>query len=234
MKDKASYVQTMFTAIAGRYDLLNSLLSFQQDRAWRRLVASRANLQPGDLALDIATGTGKMAQLLAQHNSKSKIVGIDFCPDMLDKARDNLANSPHRERIQLLSGDALRLPFSDNSFDCVTIVFALRNVVSIANAFHEMIRVLKPGGRVVSLELTRPTSWFIRPLYHVYLHYIMPSIGRLVSGNREAYTYLPQSIMIFSSPQEVKRIMEEAGMKDVETHSLTLGTATVHTGIKGI
>jgi len=233
MEDKASYVQAMFTAIADRYDLLNSLLSFQQDGAWRRFAVSKSGLQPGGLALDVATGTAKMAQLLAQYNYGSRIVGVDFCPDMLDKARAKLADSSDGSRICLISGDVLGLPFPDNTFDCVSIGFALRNVVSIADAFREMARVVKPGGKAVSLELTRPASWFVSPIYHAYLCHIMPYIGRLISGNREAYSYLPRSILEFPSPREVKEIMEAAGLQRVETYRLTLGAATVHVGIKG-
>lgn len=232
-KDKAAYVQTMFTAIADRYDLLNSLLSFGRDRTWRKFAVSKCDLWPGAMALDIATGTGEMACLIAQYNSGSGVVGIDFCPNMLAKARVKLTISPNGKRIHLVSGDVLRLPFPNNTFDCVTIGFALRNVVSITDAFREMTRVVRPGGAVVSLELTRPASWLVRTIYYVYLCRIAPWIGGLISGKREAYTYLPQSILEFPSPLEVKRIMEAAGLERVETYYLTLGTATVHAGKKG-
>jgi len=233
MEDKAAYVQVMFSAIADRYDFLNRLLSLRQDEGWRRFAVSKSGLPPGGLALDVATGTAKMAQLLAQCNSGSRIVGVDFCPNMLDKARAKLADSSDGRGICLISGDVLSLPFPDNTFDCVTIGFALRNVVSIADAFREMARVVKSGGRVVSLELTRPSLRLVREVHYIYLCHIMPYIGRVISGSREAYTYLPRSILEFPSPQEVKKIMEEAGLERVETYRLTLGTATVHAGIKG-
>jgi len=233
IEDKASYMQAIFAAIADKYDFLNSLLSFRRDRAWREFAVSKSGLQPGGLALDVATGTAKMAQLLAQCNCGSRIVGVDFCPDMLDKARVKLTASPDGDGICLIAGDVIRLPFPGNTFDCVTIGFALRNVVSIADAFREMARVVKPGGKVVSLELTRPTSRLISPFYRVYLRHIMPYIGRLISGSREAYAYLPRSILEFPSPREVKKIMEAAGLQGVETYRLTFGAATVHVGIKG-
>lgn len=232
-EDKAAHMQAMFAAIADRYDLLNRLLSFRQDGGWRKFAISKSGLQPGGLALDAATGTGDMAQLLAQHNSGSRIVGIDFCPDMLAKAGAKLATSPDEERIHLIQGDVLRLPFPDKVFDCVIIGFALRNVISITDAFREIARVAKPGGRVVSVELSRPSSWLVRAIYNVYLRRIAPYVGGLISGNREAYTYLAQSILEFPSPREVKRIMEEVGLKGVETYRLTQGAATVHAGIKG-
>lgn len=232
-EDKATYVQTMFTAIADKYDFLNSLLSFGQDRAWRKFAVSKCSLSPGAMALDIATGTGEMACLLAQYNSGSSVVGIDFCPAMLAKAMAKLRTRPDRKRIYFVSGDALRLPFPDNTFDCVTIGFALRNVASVTDAFREMTRVVRPGGTVVSLELTRPASWLVRTIYYVYLCRIAPWVGGLISGKREAYTYLPQSILEFPSPLEMKRIMEAAGLERVDTYYLTMGTATVHAGRKG-
>ncbi len=232
-KDKAPYVQAMFTAIADRYDLLNSLLSFRRDGAWRRFTASRAILQTGGLALDVGTGTGELARHLARQNNESTILGLDFCPEMLQKAETKLTNSPGKKRIQLILGDILRLPFPDSTFDCVTISFALRNVADIAGAFHEMARVVKGGGRVVSLELTRPSPSLVRAVYYIYLHHIAPYIGGLLSGRREAYTYLPESILEFPSPEKVKEIMQQAGLQKVETHHLTLGAATVHIGTKG-
>ncbi len=232
MGDKVSEVQQMFTAIAGKYDLLNSLLSFGRDRAWRKFAVSKCSLQPGGLALDVATGTGEMARLLTQRYSESNIVGVDFSPDMLAQARAKLVTLPGGERIRLVAGDALGLPFPDNTFDCATSGFALRNVTDIAAAFREMARVVKPGGKAVSLELTRPSSRLIRTIYYFYIFRIAPRIGGLISGRREAYTYLPDSILEFPSPTEVKRIMEKAGLKKVETYRLTLGAATVHVGTK--
>ncbi|MFC2071944.1 class I SAM-dependent methyltransferase, partial [Chloroflexota bacterium] len=148
MQDKATYVQAMFTAIAHRYDLLNTLLSFRCDRAWRRFVASRSSLRPGGLALDAATGTAELARHLARQNSGSTIIGIDSCSDMLVRAEAKLATASERDKIQLFLGDVLKLPFPDNTFDCVTISFALRNVTSIPGAFREMARVAKPGSMV--------------------------------------------------------------------------------------
>ena len=232
MEDKATYVQALFTAIADRYDFLNLVLSFGRDRAWRKFVVSKSGLQPEGRAIDVATGTAEMARLLARCSRGSKIVGVDFCADMLTKARTKLITSPEGERIDLVLGDVLRLPFSDNVFDCVTMGFALRNVVSIADTFREMVRVVKPGGRVVSLDLTRPSSRLVKTIYYIYLCHIAPYIGGLISGKKEAYTYLPQSILEFTSPQEVKKIMEGVGLERVETYRLTLGTATVHTGVK--
>lgn len=216
----------MFTAIAGKYDRLNALLSFGRDRAWRRFVASQAHPGPGDLVLDVATGTGELARHLAERGSR--VVGVDFCPAMLARAR----GKPWAVKIELLLGDALRLPFQDSIFDCITIAFALRNVADIAQTFSELTRVTRPGGRVISLELTRPPSRLVRTCYYGYLLHLAPLIGGLLSGNQAAYRYLPDSILEFPSPQEVKAIMEGAGLEPVHTYRLTLGTATIHEGTK--
>jgi demethylmenaquinone methyltransferase/2-methoxy-6-polyprenyl-1,4-benzoquinol methylase len=222
----------MFSAIAGRYDLLNSLLSLRRDRAWRRSAASRAAPGTGGLALDVATGTGELARHLARQNGEVRVIGVDFCPEMLAKARAKFAGSPDGARVHLAIGDVLQLPFPDNTFDCVTIGFGLRNVTDIAATFAEMARVARPGGRVVSLELTLPSSSLLRGLYGRGLSRIAPLAGRVVSGNREAYTYLPDSILEFPSPEDVAQVMRDAGLGDVEVHRFTFGAATVHTGVK--
>lgn len=232
MKDKTMYVRAMFSAIADKYDLLNSLLSFGQDTAWRRFVVARSSLPFDGLVLDVATGTAELARHLARHSGGSRIVGVDFCSEMLAKAKAKRSAWRDGRRIELVLGDALRLPFPDASFDCVTIGFALRNVSSIEAAFSEMARVVKPGGRVVSLELTRPRSRLARAVYYLYLFRLAPYIGGLISGRREAYSYLPESIREFPSPEQVVRIMEEAGLERVETYRLSLGAATVQVGIK--
>lgn len=231
-EDKAAYVHALFTAIANSYDLLNSLLSFRRDGAWRTFAASKSGIHSGGLALDVATGTAELARHLARYNSESKIIGIDFCSEMLAKAKAKLANSSDRDRIELVLGDVLQLPFPDNTFDCVTSGFGLRNVSDIMVALQEMTRVAKSGAKVVSLELTRPSSSLVRGLHSFGLFWIAPYVGWLVSGNREAYTYLPESIKEFPSLEEVQEIMQNVGLRDVETYRLTMGIATVHAGIK--
>ena len=136
------------------------------------------------------------------------------------------------ERIHLIQGDALQLPFPDNTFDCVTIGFALRNVTSIASLFAEMNRVVKPGGKMVSLELTRPSARMLGPLHKLYIKVVIRCVGGIISGKWDAYNYLPRSILEFPSPQEVQKVMEAAGWRKVEIHRLTFGTATVQTGVK--
>jgi len=231
-QNKASYVNRMFTAIAPRYDLLNSLLSFRQDQGWRKFTVAQCRLPSGGLVLDVCTGTGEIARELARNHKDSRIVGIDLNPDMLARAKAKLAPLAAGKRVHLMMGDGLRLPFRDNTFNCATIGFALRNVTDVAAAFREMARVVQPRGRVISLELTRPTSPLVRAVYYVYLRRIAPFIGGIISGKREAYTYLPDSILEFPPPEAVAAIMQSVGLQQVATYRLTLGSATVHVGIK--
>jgi len=232
-EDKTAYVRAVFTAIADRYDLINSLLTLGRDGAWRRFAASKCRISPGELALDVATGTGELARHLSRRNHGSPIVGIDFCSGMLLKARAKFVSSSSDNAIELVLGDVLQLPFPDNTFDCVTIGFGLRNFADIDTAFYEIARVVKPRGRVVSLELTRPSSSPVRELHKFVLSRIVSCIGGLISGSKEAYAYLPDSIRGFPSPERVKEIMENAGLHEVEIRRLTLGAATVHVATKG-
>ena len=232
MDDKAASVRSTFSAIAGRYDLLNRVLSLGMDTGWRRLAVSRCTSDTGSVVLDVATGTGDMARLLAEQNSDCTVVGIDFCPDMLDIAKARITTGNNGGRIQLVQADALMLPFHDAAFDCAALGFALRNVVSIADTFREIARVLKPGGKVVSVELTRPRLPILKTLHSIYMWHFIKYVGGLISGNREAYTYLPRSIAEHIAPEEVKDLMRDAGFQEVEIHRLFYGTATVHAGKK--
>jgi len=229
--DKASYVQRMFAAIARRYDLLNTVLSLGFDKSWRKFVMARIDGVPHASILDIATGTGKIALLAARRHPESDVVGVDFCAEMMAVARV-IDRRFVDKRLHFVQGDALRLPFPDDTFDCLTIGFALRNVVSIDGLFREMVRVTKPGGRMVSLELTRPSLRLLGPLHKLYIKVGIRCVGGIVSGRWDAYSYLPRSILEFPSPEEVQKVMEAAGWSDVEIHRLTFGAATVHMGMK--
>jgi len=230
--DKPGYVRAMFTAIAGRYDFVNSVLSFGLDTGWRRFAASQAVMGPDGLALDVAAGTGELALHLARKDGRVTVVALDFCPDMLSRAGAKPTARDGGGRIEFVLGDVLRLPFADGIFDCVTIGFGLRNVADVHAAFREMSRVTRVGGSVVSLELTQPASPFARALHALWLSRVLPHLGRLISGSREAYEYLPHSIREFPSPEKVKSIMETVGLGDVKVHRLSGGIATVHVGAK--
>jgi len=249
MQPGADFVRAMFARIARCYDFMNRLMTLGRDRAWRRYVARQAALpqgglrpeacpersrraQPEGLALDVATGTADLALALARRYPHGRVVGLDFCPEMVDLGRVKVATTGQNLRVRFVIGDALQLPFADGCFDAVTSGFALRNVADIPQAFTEMGRVVKAGGRVICLEIARPTLPIFRQLFHLYFYRLVPLLGRVIAGQKEAYHYLPDSLSHFLSPGELKAVMERAGLSQVWYRRLMLGTVAVHVGIK--
>jgi demethylmenaquinone methyltransferase/2-methoxy-6-polyprenyl-1,4-benzoquinol methylase len=228
--EKARFVGEMFSRIAGRYDLMNALMTFGRHQAWRRVAARQTIAAPAGPALDLATGTGDLALALRRMHPDRLIVGADFSLGMLEVARRKLRDAGAR-RVRLAAADALRLPFGDRAFACVTSAFLLRNLADLEQGLREMTRVTCSGGRVVALEITQPTLPGFRPLFRVFFHGIVPRLGQLVGGDREAYTYLPQSVDRFVSPVELSALMERVGLSGVRYRRLGLGTVTVHTGV---
>jgi demethylmenaquinone methyltransferase/2-methoxy-6-polyprenyl-1,4-benzoquinol methylase len=227
MSDKATYVHRAFTAIANRYDLLNTLLSFNQDRRWRKSTVSALEMKGPEAILDVATGTGKLARELEKAvGAGSRVVGIDFCEPMLRKGR------AQTDSTTLVLATSESLPFPDNCFDGATIGFALRNVPDMEKTLREMTRVMKPGGSVVCLEFSRPRRAVMRSLHRLYLLRVLPIVGWLISGDKEAYLYLPRSIMEFPSAEELKAVMEKAGLERVRFRFLTWGVVAIHIGTK--
>jgi demethylmenaquinone methyltransferase/2-methoxy-6-polyprenyl-1,4-benzoquinol methylase len=230
MQPKADFVRAMFARIARCYDFMNRLMTLGRDRAWRRYVARQAALPQGGLALDVATGTADLALALTQHCPHGRVVGVDFCPEMIELGRAKVAAPGENPRLRFVIGDALQLPFMDDCFDAVTSGFALRNVADIRRAFAEMHRVVKTGGRVLCLEIARPTLPIFRQLFHLYFYRLVPLLGRAMAGQGEAYHYLPHSLTHFLSPEELKAVMEEVGLSRVWYRRLMLGTVAVHVG----
>ncbi len=228
--DKARYVQEMFTRIARRYDLMNGLMTGGRHHAWRRAAARMAEPQPGGMALDVATGTGDLALALLTETQVRRVVGVDFSDGMLRVGREKLRRLDPTGRVSLVAGDALRLPFPDKCFACVTSAFLLRNLADLAQGLAEMRRVTRPGGKVVALEITQPTLPGWSHLFAWYFHRFVPRLGAFVSGNREAYTYLPRSVDRFLPPAILCRLMEQVGLRDVGYRRLGLGTVTIHSG----
>ena len=218
----------MFDRIAPRYDRLNTLFSLDRDRAWRKRAAAAARLEPGQTAVDLCTGTGKLAhELLARVQPGGQVIGVDFSLAMLEVAR---AREP---AVRFLQGDVAALPLPDAVAHAVTIAFGYRNLVDRAAGLREMHRILKPGGRVVILEFTPPRSGRLLAAYRLYLERVMPAVaGSLRRSDGEAYRYLAESVQAFPASAQVSAQLEAAGFSRVESHPLTFGIAGVHAAIR--
>jgi demethylmenaquinone methyltransferase/2-methoxy-6-polyprenyl-1,4-benzoquinol methylase len=223
----------MFAGIAGRYDLLNHLLSGNVDKRWRRLVARtlQPSLVEGARVLDVACGTGDLSLVLDDAGA-GQVIGLDFCRPMLEVARRK-AEADSRA-VPFVEGDALRLPFADETFDAVTIAFGLRNLAGVADGLAELRRVLRPGGRVAVLEFSSPLMPGFHALFRFYFTRVLPRIGGLVSGSRGAYEYLPDSVSKFPDQKRLAELMREAGFESVVYRNLTGGIAALHTGTRAV
>jgi demethylmenaquinone methyltransferase/2-methoxy-6-polyprenyl-1,4-benzoquinol methylase len=231
--NKEESVRRMFSSIAERYDLLNSLLSFGLHHSWKRIAVEKAAVKSGDKALDVCTGTGDLAILLAKAVGPSgRVIGVDLSWKMLLVAERKARASGVSEGIRFIRGDAEALDFPADCFDKVTVAFGVRNVGSIIQAFREMHRVLVHGGRVACLEFSHPANSLLKALYDLYSFQFIPLVGRLVSRDPRAYLYLPTSIREFPDRESLKRTMEEAGFRDVAYRSLSGGIVAIHTGVK--
>jgi demethylmenaquinone methyltransferase / 2-methoxy-6-polyprenyl-1,4-benzoquinol methylase len=223
-------VARMFGRIAPRYDLLNTLMTFGMDAGWRRRAVAAAALSGHGRALDVGTGTGALALAVARAVPGGSVVGVDFAGPMIARAPGRAAAAGLDERTDFAQADALRLPFPDRSFDAVTSAFVVRNVADLGQAFREQARVLRPGGRVVCVELTRTRLPVFRHLFAWYFHRWVPLLGALVAGDAAAYTYLPESLDRFPRPSALADVMREAGLRDVRYELLGMGTVSLHVG----
>ncbi len=230
--EHARRVREMFATIAARYDLLNHLLSGNVDRKWRDLVAKTlyANLPgAGVRILDVACGTGDLS-LTLRASGDAQVVGLDFCRPMLEIAASKALRNGYR--LPFIEGDALDFPFRDGSFDAATIAFGLRNLASVEGGFRELLRVLKPGGRVAVLEFSKPETPVLRSLFRIYFTKVLPFFGGLISGSKSAYQYLPDSVSRFPDQKELALIMKEAGFEEITFKNLTGGIAALHLGTR--
>lgn len=227
--EKARRVREMFAGIAARYDLLNHLLSGNIDKRWRRLVARIVYqaLPPGGQILDVACGTGDLSLTLAG-SGDADVVGLDFCRPMLDIAATK--SLKRGAKIPFIEGDALALPFRESSFDAVTIAFGLRNLASVESGLSELLRVLRPGGKLAILEFSKPRYAIFRGLFKLYFTKLLPLLGGLISGSRGAYEYLPDSVSRFPDQKELSSLMKNAGFEEITYKNLTGGIAALHLG----
>ena len=224
-------IQTMFSTIAHRYDLLNKILSLGIDRSWRKFAISKLPEAENARFLDVATGTCDVAlEIIKRRPSGTKVVGVDFSEGMLKLGKEKVRNAGLEERIDVRFADVTALPFDDNTFDGSIIAFGIRNVQDYKKGISEMGRVVKSGGKVVVLEFTSVQNRFFMPFYRFYIKKVLPFIGEIISGKKGAYKYLPDSMLGFPSPEEFKSAMEETGLTDVKYYKLTFGITYVHVG----
>jgi len=227
LEQRDLFIRHVFSTVAPYLDVLSSGFSFGFDHLWRRQTIQRSGIQEGARVLDVCTGTGELAFLLAKKvGPQGSVTGADFCQEMLDRAR--IKSGQNHRNLSFILSDAKRLSFQDNTFDAVTVAFGMRNIPDTQLALTEIHRVLKPGGTFVCLELTRPHARWFRLLYELYVFKVMPVIGNLVLKTAAPYLYLPRSINAYYPPDEFKHIIAESGFAGVTVDSLTMGIATLY------
>lgn len=229
--NKKSQVAQMFNNIAGNYDFLNHFLSAGIDIVWRKKAVSLLAPHKPKVVLDIATGTADFALETLRLNP-DKIIGVDISEGMMAVGREKIAKRGLSGKIQLQYGDSENLPFEDSTFDAITVAFGVRNFENLSKGLAEMNRVLKPGGIAVVLEFSKPRSFPMKQLYQFYFKNILPLVGKFVSKDNAAYTYLPESVQAFPDGQDFLSIFEKVGFKKTKWHSLTFGISSIYTGIK--
>ncbi|HUN61621.1 MAG TPA: bifunctional demethylmenaquinone methyltransferase/2-methoxy-6-polyprenyl-1,4-benzoquinol methylase UbiE [Candidatus Sulfotelmatobacter sp.] len=229
-QEASRQVRDMFTRIAPRYDLLNHLLSGQMDRMWRARAAKELQFilsRPDSLVLDLCCGTGDLAFAL-QRKGPARVLGADFSHSMLTRARAKAASENDTSSMPFLEADALRLPFADASFHLVTSAFGFRNLANYEEGLREIFRVLKPGATLAILEFGEPPSGLLGDTYRFYTRTVLPKIGGWISGDAEAYSYLPKSVARFFRPEELVELLRQVGYTEIRYHLMTLGSVALH------
>jgi demethylmenaquinone methyltransferase/2-methoxy-6-polyprenyl-1,4-benzoquinol methylase len=232
---KVRMVGGVFDSVASRYDLMNDLMSGGVHRIWKRVAIELSGVRPGQQVLDVAGGTGDLTLRFAREVGPSgRVVLSDINAAMLGTGRDRLLDEGVCGNVDFALADAEALPFRDASFDCVTIAFGLRNVTRKDRALASMLRVLKPGGRLLVLEFSRPTSELLGKLYDAYSFGVIPKIGRLVAGDEDSYRYLAESIRMHPDQETLRDMMEDAGFERCDYHNLTGGIVAIHRGFRAL
>ncbi|MFH2220495.1 MAG: bifunctional demethylmenaquinone methyltransferase/2-methoxy-6-polyprenyl-1,4-benzoquinol methylase UbiE [Pseudomonadota bacterium] len=230
---KAKWVLQHFNTVAQKYDLMNTLLSFGIHHLWKRTAVRVMNLNPGGRVLDVCGGTGDLAILAARAaGDAGRVIIYDINRAMIEAGIHKVDGNAFGGRIKFVQGDAQQLSFPDEHFDAAMVGFGIRNVPRMDLGFREMCRVLKPGGKMMCLEFSKPTAPLFRLLYDFYSFRVMPILGEIIVGSRGAYTHLPESIRTFALPGELTAIIETAGFARVTTHKLTNGIAMIHLAVK--
>lgn len=231
-EEQYDHVQSVFQSIANRYDFMNDIISFRRHKAWRKFTMKKMAMKKGDTALDLCCGTCDWTLSMAEASETGLITGLDFSPNMLKVGEKKIQEKHLENRIRLIEGNAMDLPFEDNQFDYVTIGFGLRNVPDLEKVLKEMKRVVKPGGMVVCMELSKPTWQPFKGIFNFYFQKIMPNLGKLFAKRYEQYKWLPESLALFPGREELALIFRSVGLQQVEAYPLTGGVAALHIGIK--
>ena len=232
LTDKARHVREVFDSVADNYDLMNDLMSFGVHRLWKRFTVGMADLKPGQCVLDLAGGTGDLTRLMSPRVGREGLVVLsDINAAMLGNGRSQLLDKGIAGNVEFARANAEQLPFRDNSFDLVTMAFGLRNVTDKQQALDSIYRVLRPGGRLLVLEFSRPVA-ALKPAYDFYSFSILPKLGRLVARDEASYRYLAESIRIHPDQQTLRGMMQQAGFENCDYHNLTGGIVAIHRGYK--
>ncbi len=227
-ESKKQQVATMFNNVAGTYDFLNHFFSVGIDKLWRRKLVNLIGINRPKLILDVATGTADLA-IAETRLQPDKIIGVDISEKMLDVGREKIKKYPN---IELQTGDSENLQFPENTFDAVSVSFGVRNFENVPAGLSEMRRVLKPKGKVFILEFSKPSNWLVQKLYYFYFCNVLPFVGKLISKDARAYTYLPESVRLFPDGQKFVELLQQAGYKNIECKPLTFGISTIYIGEK--
>lgn len=228
---KKQQVQQMFDNISGKYDLLNRILSMGIDKNWRKKVVQSVKKSNPKTVLDIATGTGDLAIQIAKETD-AKISGFDLSFGMLEVGRKKVMEQNLTDRITMIQGDAEHMPFEDGSFDCITVAFGVRNFENLEKGLDEIYRVLKPGGRFLILEFSQPEAFPMKQLYSFYSKNILPQVGKKISKDASAYTYLPDSVKVFPYGKEMVKILKKSKFSQTTDKRLTFGIASIYDSLK--
>jgi demethylmenaquinone methyltransferase/2-methoxy-6-polyprenyl-1,4-benzoquinol methylase len=232
--EKSQWVLRHFNTVAKRYDLMNTLLSFGIHHLWKRTALRMMALNPGDRVLDVCGGTGDLAILAAETVGRSgRVIIYDINRAMIEAGVHKINHLPSEERISFVQGDAEHISFPGGYFDAAMVGFGIRNVTHMDQGFKEMCRVLKPGGKMLCLEFSKPTSPLFRWLYDIYSFHMMPALGEIFAGSSKAYLHLTESIRTFALPNELTAVLKQVGFSEVTERRLTNGIAMIHLAVKG-
>lgn len=233
VEDKANRVRGVFDSVAGKYDIMNDLMSMGIHRIWKRFAIELAGIRQGHKVLDLASGTGDLAaRFSGLVGSSGQVIMSDINAAMLAQGRSRMIDEGHVGNVSYAQINAQLLPFEDNTFDCISIGFGLRNVTDKQQALSSMYKALKPGGRILVLEFSHPTSEPLQKLYDVYSFKLLPMIGKLVANDEDSYRYLAESIRMHPDQETLKDMMQQAGFENCDYHNLTGGIVAIHRGFK--